>query len=96
MTNSSNLWNHFFRNNVAHDFSGRKMIKEHYGRHDLPTGWDIDHIIPKSKKNINSIDNLLIVNCETNAEKADKNTFYANGILFQVKKINGNHKIVKI
>ena len=49
MTNSSNLWDHFFRNNVAYDFSGRKMIKEHYGKYDLPSGWNIDHIILKFK-----------------------------------------------
>lgn len=94
--NPINLWNRFYQNDVAYDFSGRKIIKAHYGRSDLTTGWNIDHIIPLSIKADNTIGNLLIVNCITNAEKANKNTFIANGNRFQVKRINGQLKIVKI
>ena len=96
MMNPMNLWDRFYGSSVAHDFSGRKMIKAHYGRSDLATGWNVDHIIPLSTRTNNRIENLLVVNCRTNAENADKNPFIANGKRFQVKRINGQLTIVEI
>lgn len=94
--NPNALWDLFYPNDVGYDFSGRKIIKAHYGRTDLVTGWNIDHIIAKSIKPDNSLQNLIIVNCRTNLEKANKNTFVANGNRYQVKRINGVLNIVKI
>jgi hypothetical protein len=68
---------------VAEDFAGRQIRKAEYG----PGGWTLDHILPLSLNGPDKIENWQITHYKTNEEKADKNTFEANGKFFQVKKV---------
>jgi hypothetical protein len=99
--NAIKLWDERYRKNTQTitDFSGRKMTKGQYGDTSSKSGWTIDHRMPISNGGTNAKCNLEIVNHKTNAEKADKITFTANGKQFQVQKDdsgNGCYKIVEL
>jgi hypothetical protein len=82
---SGDFWEEQFKDRFeAHDFAGRLVCKNEYG---LPSecGWTLDHILPLALGGPNTRDNLQITHWKTNAEKADKNTFWADGKRFQVK-----------
>jgi len=84
---SEQFWEGEFGNrNEAHDFSGRLVRKNDYGVR-TEYGWTRDHILPLSMKGPDKPENFQITHFRTNEEKADKNTFEANGKYFQVKKI---------
>lgn len=53
------------------DICGRQIIKEHYGRTDVVTGWEIDHIKPVAKGGGDEISNLQPLQWKTNRLKSD-------------------------
>jgi hypothetical protein len=84
---SEQFWEEEFGDkNESHDFAGRAVRKSEYGvRTDY--GWTVDHILPLALNGPDNWENYQITHFLTNEEKADKNTFEANGKYFQVKKI---------
>ena len=84
---SNEFWEEELKERVdANDFAGRPICKNEYGTRSNQ-GWTLDHILPLAMNGSDSWDNIQITHWKTNEEKADKNTFEANGKLFQVKKI---------
>jgi CRISPR/Cas system Type II protein with McrA/HNH and RuvC-like nuclease domain len=67
------------------DFAGCRV--DRYAGEDSKYGWTVDHILPQASNGPNTLDNKQIVNCQTNAEKADNTTFEINGVRYQVKKV---------
>jgi hypothetical protein len=51
--------------------------------------WDIHHILPLAKGGASVPGNLLCVAIETNEEAGDKTTFWANGYLYQLRRLSG-------
>jgi len=83
---SSEFWEEQFKDRLeAHDFAGRLIYKNEYGVRS-EHGWTLDHILPLAMNGSDTWDNIQITHWETNEEKADKNTFEANGKMFQVKR----------
>jgi hypothetical protein len=83
------LWEQEFGNNeIAYDFVGREIRKGCYGQRGSKYGWDIDHIFPKSQGGTDDFVNLQITHMETNAERANKMTFWIDDTLYQVKRVS--------
>lgn len=61
------------------DSAGNKIKYSDYGNKYSPTGWDIDHIIPKDKGGDSSLFNLQALDSKTNQNwRADINRSNAN------------------
>lgn len=87
------IWNKTFGKNqqLAEDFSGRKIDKSGYGNNNHKYGWNLEHIYPSSQGGKNNEENLTICHILTNREKGNKfPTFKANNQNFQIVK-NGEH-----
>ena len=85
---------------LVKDFSGKYMYFNAYGDSkysrningkNIQCGWNIDHILPKSRGGKNAKSNLACTNFATNQAKADKITFCINGTIFQVKKTDDGY-----
>jgi hypothetical protein len=84
---SSDFWEEQFKDRTtANDFAGREIHKNEYGARSEYC-WTLDHILPLVLNGPDTWDNIQITHWETNEEKAYKNTFEANGKMFQVKRI---------
>ena len=82
---SDEFWEEQFKERTeAVDFAGRPIHKDEYGGLS-EYGWTLDHILPLAMNGPDTWDNVQITHWKTNEEKADKNTFEANGKRFQVK-----------
>ncbi|MBN3534908.1 HNH endonuclease domain-containing protein [Mycoplasma procyoni] len=77
------------------DFAGRLMNRANYwdsnsNQNPGPYSFNLDHIYPQSKfakgSQANYPENLILVNVNTNDEKADKTVFKANGKHWEVRK----------
>ncbi len=79
------LFKEIFNTDSAFDFAGRLMVCENYGV-DLPTGWNADHILPKSKGGKTTKNNIAITNIQTNQIKSDRTTWWDGEKKYQVKK----------
>ena len=55
------------------DCYGNPILYNHYGK-KTKVGWDIDHIVPKSKGGSNKLENLQPLQFEANSIKSDKLT----------------------
>ena len=96
------IWKETYGNKkLVKDFSGKFMYFDAYGDRNYSRningiktycGWNIDHILAKSKGGQTVKNNLACTNIETNQNKADKNTFWINDVRFQVKKKNGGYE----
>lgn len=88
------LFKEEFNGKVGFDFAGRKMICEHYGI-DCPTGWNADHILPRSKGGSNKPENIAFTNIRTNNMKGNRITWWDDDKKYQVqKKKNTNQHVV--
>lgn len=76
------------------DFSGREMDKGSYDNRNSKYGWNLDHILPKSRGGKDSESNLICVNITTNDEKADKYpVFTSNDKIFEIIKVENHYEI---
>lgn len=76
------------------DFSGREMDKGSYDNRNSEYGWNLDHILPKSKGGKDTESNLICVHIKTNDEKADKYpVFHANSKTFEIIKVENHYEI---
>ena len=76
------------------DFSGREIDKGSYDNRNSKYGWNLDHILPKSRGGKDTESNLICVHIETNDEKADKfPVFSANGQTFEIIKVENHYEI---
>ena len=91
------LWNKSFgRESKATDFAGRIMAKGAYNDRNSEFGWNVDHILPKSKGGATADHNLVCCHILTNDEKADKfPCFNANGNSFEIVKVERHYEIHK-
>ena len=90
--NAIRLWSvQFGGGNEAVDYSGRKIVKSAYNDRNSKYGWNIDHILPKSRKGKNEEKNLICCHIATNDEKKDSfPVFNANGKSFQIVNKNSS------
>jgi len=66
------VWEHWFGGAVrAYDVCGAEMDKAAYGDKKSEFGWEIDHIIPKSRGGKSHIHNLRPLHWENNDAKGD-------------------------
>ena len=78
----------------ANDFAGRKMNKAAYDQRGSKYGWNLDHILPKSRGGKDTESNLICCHILTNDEKADKfPCFTANGKQFEIVKVENHYEI---
>ncbi len=100
------LWKEAFGDKkVVKDYSGSYMYYEAYGKDkyyrkingkNRQCGWNIDHILPKSKGGLTDKSNLACTNINTNRAKADKTTCRIGKNIYQVRRQNGVYTIDKI
>ena len=88
--------------NFATDFCGNYMCFEGYGDPDyyrffngekIYCGWNIHHVLPKSKGGTDDKSNLVCTNIITNMMAADKITYWIDDEKYQVRKNNGGYRI---
>ncbi len=53
------------------DYAGAWIRRDQYGERDAKYGWEIDHIKPLAKGGSDSIENLVPLHWENNAQKSD-------------------------
>lgn len=76
------------------DFAGREMDKSAYDQRGSKFGWNLDHILPKSRGGKDTESNLICCHILTNDEKADKYPcFSANGKQFEIVKVENHYEI---
>ena len=78
------------------DYAGRMMDRAAYGDRGSQYGWNLDHIFPQSKGGKTADHNLVCCHILTNDEKADKICFTANGLRFQVIKVENHYEIASL
>ncbi len=103
---AQHIWKEKYGNKkLVKDFSGKYMYYDAYGDRNYSRningaktycGWNIDHILAKSKGGQTVKSNLACTNISTNQAKANKNTYWLNGIKYQVKKMNGEYVNTRI
>ena len=89
------LWNKTFgRESKAKDFAGRMMAKGAYNDRNSEFGWNVDHILPRSRGGATADHNLICCHILTNDEKADRfPCFTANGIPFEIRRVQNHYEI---
>ena len=100
------LWEERYGNmKVAKDFHGNYMAYEGYGNPNyekkikgktVKCGWNLHHILPKSKGGTYDKENLACVNILTNRMAADKTTYNMDGHRYQVIKDGKGHDICEL
>lgn len=55
-----------FPSDARVDEAGRIICWSHYGRHDSPNGWEIDHHLPKALGGSDHWSNLRALSCSVN------------------------------
>lgn len=89
------LWNKSFgKASKVKDFAGREIIKAAYDDRESEYGWNVDHVLPQSKRGKTTESNLICCHIKTNDEKADKfPCFTANGKKFEIIKVQNHYEI---
>lgn len=89
------LWNKSFgKDTKVVDFAGRVIAKGAYNDRNSEFGWNVDHILPKSRGGATADYNLICCHIKTNDEKADIfPCFHANGMSFEIVKVQNHYEI---
>ncbi len=90
------LWvQQFGKRQKAIDFAGREIAKAAYNDRNSNYGWNVDHILPRSRGGKTADYNLICCHILTNDEKADKfPCFKANAKEFEIQKRQNHYEIV--
>lgn len=93
--NAMHLWNQRYgKATRVKDFAGREMEKGAYDQRGSEFGWNLDHILPKSRGGKDTESNLICTHILTNDEKSDKYpVFTANGKQFEIIKVENHYEI---
>ncbi len=85
------IWDQVFPGqDEAIDYAGRRMVRAAIGNQNSRFCPTIDHIRPLSNGGKDCLENIVICNQTTNAEKANSfPNWKANGIRFQAKRARG-------
>ncbi len=85
------IWDQIFPGqNEVTDYAGRRMVRSAIGNQNSRYCPTIDHIRPISNGGKDCLENIVICNQTTNAEKADSfPNWTANGKRFQAKRVKG-------
>lgn len=67
------------------DYAGAMIMRSAYGRRDLSMGWEIDHLIPRSKGGTDDLDNLMPIQWENNLKKSDNFPIWQSCVTFRNK-----------
>lgn len=89
------LWNKSFGNETkVKDFAGRIIAKGAYDDRNSDFGWNVDHILPRSRGGKTADYNLVCCHIHTNDEKADRfPVFKANDQKFEIIKVENHYEI---
>ncbi len=89
------LWNKSFgKETKVKDFAGRTIAKGAYNDRNSEFGWNVDHILPRSKGGATADHNLVCCHIKTNDEKSDIfPCFKSNGISFEIIKVQNHYEI---
>lgn len=92
------LWNkQFGKTDKAVDYAGREILKAAYDDRGSAYGWNVDHILPKSRGGKTAEHNLICCHMETNSEKTNKfPCFTANDTRFEIRKVQNHYEIVAL
>lgn len=93
--NAMRLWKQRYgKATRVKDFAGREMDKGAYDQRGSEFGWNLDHILPKSRGGKDTDSNLICTHILTNDEKADKYpVFTANKKQFEIIKVENHYEI---
>ena len=96
--NAMRLWEQRYgKETRVNDFAGREMDKGAYDQRGSKYGWNLDHILPKSRGGKDTESNLICCHILTNDEKADKfPCFTANGKRFEIVKVQNHYEIKEV
>lgn len=96
--NAMRLWEQRYgKETRVNDFAGREMDKGAYDQRGSKYGWNLDHILPKSRGGKDTESNLICCHIATNDEKADKfPCFTANGKRFEIVKVQNHYEIKEV
>ena len=94
--NAKKLFLEFYPDGIGFDYAGRKMILDNYGKDNLDTGWNIDHVIPLSKGGTNQKENLQCTNCKTNRIKGNQIEWKDENMNFKLTKLKNKNTVVKV
>ena len=87
------------------DFNGNLMCYDGYGDSncyrtiwgkEIFCGWNIHHILPKSKGGTANKNNLACTNMITNIKAADKITYWIDNRKYQVQKNSNGYEIITL
>lgn len=67
------------------DYAGAMIMRSAYGRRDFPMGWEIDHLIPRSKGGTDELENLMPIQWENNLCKSDNFPIWRSCVTFRNK-----------
>ena len=93
---ASRLWiQQFGKRQKVIDFAGREIAKAAYNDRNSAYGWNVDHILPKSRGGKTADYNLICCHILTNDEKADKfPCFKANEKAFEIQRRQNHYEII--
>ena len=100
------IWKYIYGDKkIVKDFHGNYMYYDAYGKDNyakniggviIYCGWNIDHVLAKSRGGSSDKSNLISTNIQTNRAKADKSTFRIDNALYQVHKKDDGYIINKL
>jgi hypothetical protein len=91
------FWEHEFGSSeIGYDFAGWEVRKGAYGQNGSRFGWNIDHILPKSKGGTDDRNNLQITHMDTNAERGNRITFWLDDVLIDDKSFQVSYQVKRV
>jgi hypothetical protein len=91
------FWEHEFGSSeIGYDFAGWEVRKGAYGQNGSRFGWNIDHILPKSKGGTDDRNNLQITHMDTNAERGNRITFWLDDVFVDDKSFQVSYQVKRV